>query len=131
MAAFLPTSLGAAARQDNAAPAAGAVYELRVYHASAAGDPAGVAFHGPGRLLELPVFDPSVHLGSVYLWYDTASERERPGGYSTTAPEESKGTADLLERLNRPSTAAGGLIDRLQRVLRLKSRPRLAAAAAR
>ena len=37
MAAFLPSSLGAAARQDNtnAAPAAGGVYELRVYHASA------------------------------------------------------------------------------------------------
>jgi hypothetical protein len=72
----------------------------RVYHASAAGDPAGVAYRGPGRLLELPVFDPSVHLGSVYLWYDTASQRERPGGYSTTAPEAAKRTADLLERLN-------------------------------
>jgi hypothetical protein len=38
MAAFLPSSLGAAAaRQDNTntAPTAGAVYELRVYHASA------------------------------------------------------------------------------------------------
>jgi NIPSNAP len=35
MAAFLPSSLGAAARQDSTAPAAGAVYELRVYHASA------------------------------------------------------------------------------------------------
>jgi len=36
MAAFLPSSLGAAARQDNTntAPTAGAVYELRVYHAS-------------------------------------------------------------------------------------------------
>jgi hypothetical protein len=38
MAALLPSSLGAAARQDNSSPApsAGAVYELRVYHASAA-----------------------------------------------------------------------------------------------
>jgi hypothetical protein len=37
MAAFLPSSLGAAARQDNTstAPTAGAVYELRVYHAAA------------------------------------------------------------------------------------------------
>jgi hypothetical protein len=36
MAAFLPSSLGAAARQDNThpAPSASAVYELRVYHAS-------------------------------------------------------------------------------------------------
>ena len=37
MAALLPRSLGAAARQDNTTqtPAAGGVYELRVYHASA------------------------------------------------------------------------------------------------
>jgi hypothetical protein len=37
MAAFLPSSLGAAARQDstNAMPTAGVVYELRVYHAAA------------------------------------------------------------------------------------------------
>jgi hypothetical protein len=35
MAAFLPLSLGAAARSDNARPAPGAVYELRVYHAAA------------------------------------------------------------------------------------------------
>jgi NIPSNAP protein len=37
MAAFLPSSLGAAARQDNTnpGPAGSAVYELRVYHAAA------------------------------------------------------------------------------------------------
>jgi hypothetical protein len=51
-------------------------------------------------LLELPVFDPDVHYGSVYLWYDTSAQRERPGGYSTTAPKTAKGTADQLHRLN-------------------------------
>src|SRR5262249_22412584 len=60
---------------------------VSIYHKSAPGDPAAVASSGGGRLLELPVFDPSVHYGSVYLWYDTADRRERPGGYSTTAPK--------------------------------------------
>ena len=71
-----------------------------VYDASAAGDPAGAALRGSGRLLELPVFDPDVHYGSVYLWYDTAAQRERPGGYSTTAPKPAKRVADELHRLN-------------------------------
>jgi hypothetical protein len=71
-----------------------------VYEKSAAGDPAGVVPASQGRLLELPVFDPDVHLGSVYLWYDTAAQRERPGGYSTTAPKAAKATADRLHRLN-------------------------------
>jgi hypothetical protein len=83
----------------------------RVYHSSAAGDPEAVAFRGSGRLLELPVFDPSVHLGSVYLWYDTASLRERPGGYSTTAPKAAKRTADLLERLNCGDWSGGMAAD--------------------
>jgi hypothetical protein len=53
-----------------------------------------------GRLLELPVFDPGVHYGSVYLWYDTRALRQRPGGYSTTAPKSAKALADRLQRLN-------------------------------
>jgi hypothetical protein len=72
----------------------------RVYGKSAPGDPAGAAAAAPGRLLELPVFDPGVHYGSVYLWYDTAARRERPGGYSTTAPSGAKAIADRLHRLN-------------------------------
>ena len=71
-----------------------------VYGKSAPGDPAGAAPSAPGRLLELPVFDPGVHYGSVYLWYDTAAQRQRPGGYSTTAPKPAKPLADRLERLN-------------------------------
>jgi hypothetical protein len=73
---------------------------VSIYHRSAPGNPEAIASGGGGRLLELPVFDPSVHLGSVYLWYDTADRRERPGGYSTTAPKVAKRTADRLERLN-------------------------------
>jgi hypothetical protein len=88
---------------------------VQVYRESAAGDPDPVAYHGPGRVLELPVFDPSVHYGSVYLWYDTASQRERPGGYSTTAPRAAKHTADRLQRLNCGdwSGDTAGELDRL------------------
>jgi hypothetical protein len=72
----------------------------RVYGESAPGDPAGAAPTAEGRLLELPVFDPDVHFGSVYLWYDTVAQRERPGGYATTAPRAAKRTSDRIHRLN-------------------------------
>jgi len=42
----------------------------------------------PGRLLELPVFLPDRQEASVYLYYAMQAPRERPGGYSTTAPRE-------------------------------------------
>jgi hypothetical protein len=71
-----------------------------VYRESDPGRPEPVAYHGSGRVLELPLFDPSVHYGSVYLWYDTVSQRERPGGYATTAPKAAKQTYDRLQRLN-------------------------------
>jgi hypothetical protein len=51
-----------------------------------------------GRLLELPVFLPDTHYGSVYQYYDTVARRQRPGGYSTTAPE----IADVAARKLRP-----------------------------
>ena len=44
-----------------------------------------VAMQGDGRLFELPVFNPDIHFGSVYLAYARQSPRERPQGYSTTA----------------------------------------------
>jgi hypothetical protein len=86
-----------------------------VYRESAAGDPDGVAFRSEGRLLELPVFDPSVHYGSVYLWYDTASQRERPGGYSTTAPKAAKRLSDRIHRLNCGDWS-GGMQQELERL---------------
>jgi hypothetical protein len=64
----------------------------------------------PGRLLELPVFHPAVQLGSVYPYYDQEARRERPGGYSTIAPQEAARLALRLEPLNcgdwRPGTEA-------------------------
>ena len=54
----------------------------------------------PGRLLELPVLHPNVHLGSVYLWYDQLAQRERPGGYSTIAPRPAARLSLRLAELN-------------------------------
>jgi hypothetical protein len=54
----------------------------------------------PGRLLELPVLHPNVHLGSVYLWYDQVAQRERPGGYSTIAPGPAARLSLRLAELN-------------------------------
>lgn len=73
---------------------------FRIYGASAAGPGARAygAIEGPGRLLELPVLTPDVHLGSVYYFYDMHAHRERPGGYSTLAPRQ----ADELARALRP-----------------------------
>ena len=61
---------------------------------------ASLASARPGRLLELPVFLPDVHYGSVYFYYDQQARRQRPGGYSTTAQATSDGLARRLERLN-------------------------------
>jgi hypothetical protein len=52
-----------------------------------AASPAYAALDEPGRLLELPVIRPDIHYGSVYLGYARQSPRERPQGYSTTAPK--------------------------------------------
>ena len=77
---------------------------VHAYGASAAdrGNAAYAALRGagPGRLLELPVFLPDVHYGSVYYSYAMQAPRERPGGYSTIAPVAANLTAKRLERLN-------------------------------
>jgi hypothetical protein len=70
------------------------------YHPSAA-DPhnrayAALADAGPGRLLELPVFLPDRQEGSIYLHYAMQAPRERPAGYSTTAP---KAADEAIRRL--------------------------------
>jgi hypothetical protein len=86
----------------------------RVYGRSDPGERSDVA-NVSSRLLELPVFDPGIHYGSVYLWYDTAAQAQRPGGYSTTAPTIAKATARRLERLNCGdwSDDTSGLLRRL------------------
>jgi hypothetical protein len=58
------------------------------------------AIHGDGRLLELPVFRPDVHFGSVYLGYARQSPRERPQGYSTVAQPRAVGLARELRGLS-------------------------------
>lgn len=54
----------------------------------------------PGRLLELPVFAPDRHFGSTYLYYAMQAPRERPGGYSTTAPTAALTVSHMLRGLN-------------------------------
>jgi hypothetical protein len=75
---------------------------VSIYDAAAANRGTG-AYRGleaPGRLLELPVLHPNVHLGSIYLWYDQIARRERPGGYSTIAPDEAARLSLRLSELN-------------------------------
>jgi hypothetical protein len=79
-----------------------------VFGAVAADEPnaAYAAIRGEGRLLELPIFRPDLHYGSVYLAYARQSPRERPGGYSTLAPP----AADRLARQLRPLSCGRGEI---------------------
>jgi hypothetical protein len=53
-----------------------------------------------GRLLEVPVFLPDINYGSVYQYYDTEVRRQRPGGYSTTAPRIADAAARKLRPIN-------------------------------
>lgn len=64
------------------------------------------AIRGEGRLLELPVFRPEIHFGSVHLAYARQSPRERPQGYSTTAPP----AADRLARELRGFSCGRGAV---------------------
>lgn len=75
---------------------------VRELYGHSVADPANAAYAAApgGRLLELPVFLPDVHYGSVYFYYDMQARLERPGGYSTTAPLVADETARRLERLN-------------------------------
>jgi hypothetical protein len=50
------------------------------------GNEAYAAIDRSGGLLELPVFRPETLEGSVYLYYVMQAPRQRPFGYSTTAP---------------------------------------------
>ena len=55
---------------------------------ASADDPGNEAYaalraEAPGRTLELPMFEPGIHYGSVYDYYQLQAPRERPGGYST------------------------------------------------
>jgi hypothetical protein len=93
---------------------------FRIYGTSAAGPGAKAyrAMKGPGRLLELPVLTPDVHLGSVYYLYDMRARRERPGGYSTLAPSR----ADELARALRPLNTGDWRRDRARLLRKLEVR---------
>jgi hypothetical protein len=54
----------------------------------------------PGRALELPLFEPGIHFGSVYDYYQLQAPRERPGGYSTLAPQAAFDFFFLRNRLS-------------------------------
>ena len=54
----------------------------------------------PGRVLELPLFEPGIHYGSVYDYYQLQAPRERPGGYSTLVPRPAYDFYFLRNRLS-------------------------------
>jgi hypothetical protein len=72
-----------------------------------------------GRLLELPVFLPDIHFGSVYLYYNQRVQRERPLGYSTTAPKRTDVVARHLEPLNCGDWTTG--VDSRLKILKVSS----------
>ena len=77
---------------------------VRAFHPSAA-DASNRAYDAvraapKGRLVELPVFLPDIHYGSTYLYYEQRVRRERPLGYSTTAPVRADVVARHLEPLS-------------------------------
>jgi hypothetical protein len=86
------------------AAAALVVADLAVFpYASSATDPANRAYAAlpAARILELPVFRPEIHYGSVYQSYALQEARERPGGYSTVADRSADRTMRVLRPLNR------------------------------
>jgi hypothetical protein len=54
----------------------------------------------PGRILELPLFDPGIHYGSVYDYYELQAPRERPQGYNTLAPRSAYSFAFTYDRIS-------------------------------
>lgn len=73
--------------------------------AHSAPDPANAAYAAvkaspPGRVVELPVFLPDVHYGSVYMYYTLQAQRQRTSGYSTLASVADDRQARTLEPLN-------------------------------
>ena len=72
---------------------------------AAAADPGNAAYAAlrdepEGRVLELPLFEPGIHYGSVYDYYQLQAPRERPGGYSTLVPQPAFDFYFLRNRLS-------------------------------
>jgi hypothetical protein len=74
-----------------------------------ADDPGNLAYAAapPGRILELPVFRPEIHYGSVYQHYALQKQRERPSGYSTVADRRADRLMQRLRPLNRGDWSRG------------------------
>ena len=94
------------------------VADLAVFpYASSAADPGNRAYAAlpVGRILELPVFRPEIHYGSVYQYYALQAARERPGGYSTVADLVADRTMRALRPLNNGDWGhgRGALVRRL------------------
>jgi hypothetical protein len=103
----LESHLYEAAPADGANPAYAAVADPKPR--------VGAHLRRSGRLLELPVYRPDVHFGSVYLYYDLQAQRGRPAGYSTVAPKAVEPVIRRLEPLNCGAWTGGtdALLDRL------------------
>jgi hypothetical protein len=70
-----------------------------------AADPANAAYAALDqeqrrRIIELPLYEPGIHYGSVYLYYELQAPRERPAGYSTLAPYPPYAFFWSLNRMN-------------------------------
>jgi len=94
----------------SAAAAALVAADLAVFpYESSAADPGNRAYAAlpAGRILELPVFRPEIHYGSVYQYYALQEARERPGGYSTLADLTADRAMRALRPLNRGDWGGG------------------------
>jgi hypothetical protein len=110
LAAFACAALLARAGRRATAIGAGLVLlvalDLIVQPLSAtAADPQNRAYSAlaaspPGRVLEMPLFEPGVHYASVYDYYQLQAATEQPSGYSTLAPEDAFRFYERFKRLN-------------------------------
>ncbi|MGH3038434.1 MAG: hypothetical protein ACRDLZ_03380, partial [Gaiellaceae bacterium] len=77
------------------------VFPLRSSEADEANEAySALAAEPAGRVLELPLFEPGIHFGSVYDYYQLQAPRERPGGYSTLVPRPAYDFYFLRNRLS-------------------------------
>jgi hypothetical protein len=104
--AFAATELVRRAGRRGTAVAAGLLVlvalDLGAQPVSAtAADPDNAAYAAlePGRTLDLPLFDPGIHYGSVYDYYELQAPRERPQGYNTLAPRRAYSFAFTYNRI--------------------------------
>jgi hypothetical protein len=101
---------GAWHRAVPALAAALVVADLAVFpYEPSADDPGNLAYAAlpPGRILELPVFRPEIHYGSVYQYYALQQAHQRPGGYSTVADRAADRLMRRLRPLNRGDWSGG------------------------